>query len=531
MAAPAKTRRRRATPLPVGVTPEKLHAQKALSVAMALAGGYNGASRSRPGMRHFDPPATDADDDTAADLPTLRARSRDLVRNAPLAGGALNTMVTNVVGTGLSMQSRIDGAALGLDDAAAADWQRAAEREWLLWSESCLCDATQAQDFYGLQSLAFRSALESGDVLAVTPAIRRPDWPYTLAVQLIEADRLCNPDHTGDTDRRVAGVDMDEFGAPLRYHFANRHPGTLRRGHGMKWTAIDARGARSGRRNVIHLFDRRRPGQTRGVPVLAPVIELFKQLGRYTDAELQAAVVAGAFAIFIQMDPDAFNDLFAEDQTLKTSYLNRAAGWDGRNTSTLDGPGNAVNLVPGESVDSVNPGRPNDSFDPFVQAILRQAGAALELPFEVLIKHYTASYSAARAALLDAWRFFRGRRGWLATYFCQPIYELWLAEAVALGRIKAPGFFADPAIRKAYCGTEWVGDGPGSIDPLKEVDAAERRIEIGTSTLAAESVLHDGGDWEAKHRQRAREQAARTRDGLAASPAAPPAPGPVDPDA
>ena len=215
MASPAKARRR-AAPLPAGVTPEKLHAQKALSVAMALAGGYSGASRSRPGLRHFNPPATDADDDTAGDLPTLRARSRDLVRNAPLAGGALNTMVTNVVGTGLSMQSRIDGAALGLDDDAANAWQRAAEREWLLWSESRLCDATQAQDFYGLQSLAFRSALESGDVLAVTPTIRRQDWPYTLAVQLIEADRLCNPDHKGDTDRRVAGVDMDEFGAPVR---------------------------------------------------------------------------------------------------------------------------------------------------------------------------------------------------------------------------------------------------------------------------------------------------------------------------
>jgi lambda family phage portal protein len=242
-------------------------------------------------------------------------------------------------------------------------------------------------------------------------------------------------------------------------------------------------------------------------------------------------VVAGAFAIFIRMDPDAFNDLFSEDTNLKTDYLKRATNWDGRSTSTLEGPGNAVNLVPGESVDSVNPGRPNDSFDPFVQAILRQAGAALELPFEVLVKHYTASYSAARAALLDAWRFFRGRRAWLASYFCQPIYELWLAEAVALGRIRAPGFFADPAIRKAYCGAEWVGDGPGSIDPLKEVDAAERRIQIGTSTLAAESVLHDGGDWESKHRQRAREQAARTAAGLVADPAAPPAPAPVDPDA
>ena len=533
MASPhVKSRRRRpASSGPGDLTPQQLHAKHAFSAALALAGGYAGASRSRPALRHFDPVATDADDDIGADLPTLRARSRDLARNVPLAGGALNTMVTNVVGTGLTMQSRIDADALGLDADAADAWQRATEREWRGWAESRWCDATLGQDFYGLQSLAFRSALESGDVLAITPAIPRPGSSYRLTVQMIEADLLCNPDYKADTDRRVAGIDLDNVGAPVRYHFANRHPNTLRRGSGVTWTAVEARGARSGRPNVIHLFDRRRPGQTRGVPVLAPVIEPLKQLGRYTEAELQAAVLAGAFAVFVKMDPAAFADLFGDDETLKTNYLAPATRWDGRNTSSVDGPGRAVNLVPGESVDTVNPGRPNDSFDPFVQAILRQIGAALELPFELLIKHYTSSYSAARAALLDAYRFFRGRRAWLASHYCQPIYELWLAEAVALGRVQAPGFFADPAARRAYSGAEWVGDGPGSIDPLKEVDAAERRLAIGTSTLAAESVLHDGIDWETKHRQQVREQAARAAAGLTAAPAAPRPPEPADPNA
>ena len=253
--------------------------------------------------------------------------------------------------------------------------------------------------------------------------------------------------------------------------------------------------------------------------MLAPVIEQIKQVGRYTDAELQAAVVAGAFAIFVKMDPTAFAELF-EAEGLKETYLKAATRWDGRiNTSTLDGPGNAVNLVPGEEISTVNPGRPNDKFDPFVRAIVQQIGMRLGIPHEVLLKSFDSSYSAARAALLDAWRFFRGRREWLASMFCQPIYETWLAEAVALGRIRAPGFFADALLRKAYAGAEWVGDGPGSIDPLKEVDAAERRIELEISTRAAESILHDGGDWEMKHRQRVKEEKARRADGLSTAPA------------
>lgn len=489
--------------------------------ALALAGGYSGASRTRAALRNWKPGAASADDDSISDLAELRARSRDLVRNAPLASGAINTMVTNVVGTGLSLQSRIDGDLLGMDEVQSDAWQRRAEREFRLWCESTDCDVTRTQDFYGLQSLAFRAALESGDVFALTPSIERVGSPYSLAVQLIESDRVCNKTGTFDSATMVQGVELDGHGAPVRYHIASRHPLGLRGGaKKMEWTEVDAFGSRTGRRNVIHLFDRKRPGQTRGIPVLAPVIEPLKQLGRYTEAELQAAVISGSFAVFLRMDPDAFNDLFTDDQ--RTSYVNGASGWDGSvDSSTLDGPGKAINLLPGEEPVPVNPGRPNSEFDPFVQAIVRQIGVALELPFEVLIKHFTASYSAARAALLDAWRFFRGRRDWLASRFCQPIYELWLEEAIATGRISAPGFFADAAVRKAYCGAVWVGDGPGSIDPMKEVNAAKERVALGISTRAAESILHDGGDWEIKHRQLVKEQKAREADGLSVEIAAP----------
>ena len=60
--------------------------------------------------------------------------------------------------------------------------------------------------------------------------------------------------------------------------------------------------------------------------------------------------------------------------------------------------------------------------------------------------------------------------------FNQPIYEQWLSEAVAIGRIDAPGFFDDPAIRQAWCGCLWMGASMGHVDPLKEVNAAATRI-------------------------------------------------------
>lgn len=495
----------------------------------SLGGGYNGASFTRPGLAGWRPRAGDANADTIRDIPTLRARSRDLERNSPLAGGAINTTVTNVVGTGLTLQAIPDREALGLSDEEAEAWGDNTEREFRLFAESKNCDVTRHQNFYGLCSLAFRSPLASGDTLVVLPFVDRgPSQIYKLAIQLVEADRVANPDFAADTATRTAGVEMDSWGAAVGFHVCDRHPGALVNRAGMKWDYVAAYGSSTGRRNAMLLFDRRRIGQVRGIPMLAPVIEPLKQLQRYTDAELQAAVISGMYAIFVKMDPEAFDTIF--DESGQKAYVNSAMGWDGSmNASTLDGGGKAINLLPGEEVDSHNPGRPNALFDPFVQAIIRQVGCALEIPFEVLVKHFTSSYSAARAALLDAWRFFRGRRDWIATEFCQPVYEAWLEEAVAIGRIRAPGFFADPALRKAWATAAWVGDGPGSIDPEKEVNAAEKRIGLRISTRAAESVLHDGIDWRVKHRQLVTEEKAAKADGLGAEPPAA-APPPIEPD-
>lgn len=477
--------------------------------ALALVGGYNGGSTSRQALRNWNPYAGDANADSIYDLPTLRARSRDLARNAPIGGAALNTVVSNVIGTGLSMQSNPDAKYLGWSDEQANEWKREIEAEWLLWCNSLECDATRSTNFYGLQALALRSMLESGDVLALTAAIKRNN-PYSLSIQLIEADRLSNKGYSQDTQNKISGVTLDLNGSAVRYDFTKQHPGSVSRSS-LEWVEVDAYG-KNGRKNVLHLFEKRRPGQVRGVPYLSPVIEHLKQLARYSEAELQAAVVSAALAIFVKMDSEAFATLFDGDSSEK--YIQSASKWDGSVPTDLDGHGKAVNLLPGESIEIPNLGRPNANYDPFFLSMLKQIGPALEIPFEVLVKHFSSSYSASRAALLDFWRIVRVRRDFMATHFCEPIKEIWFEEGVALGRIKAPGFFSDARIRQAYTRVAWIGDSPGSIDPEKEVNAARERINLGISTREKESIAYDGGDWEANHTQLAKEQAMRESDGL-----------------
>ena len=176
--------------------------------------------------------------------------------------------------------------------------------------------------------------------------------------------------------------------------------------------------------------------------------------------------------------------------------------------------GGVTDLPPGVKAASLSPARPNQAFDAFVMALTRQIGGSLGIPAELLSLHFTASYSASRGALLEAWKLFFYWRNWLAVNFCQPIYFEWLCEAVLKGRVQAPGFFDDPMRAYAYSWAEWNGPTQGQLDPLKEVNAAEARVRNGFSTRQRETMELTGGDWELNHRQRIKEEQMRKEAGL-----------------
>jgi len=433
-------------------------------------------------------------------LQTLREKSRDLYMGVPLATGALKTHRTCIIGSGLSLKAQVDREFLGLSDTEAAALEESIEREWELWADSTDCDLMRMDNFYELQQLVFLNWLMSGDVIATLPVTKRAGSIYDLRVCLIEADRLCNPtgiNSFGD-DRIVSGVEVDGRGEVVAYHIAAHHPGSTH-GQGYKWTRVKAFGDATGRRNVLHVMNRERIGQRRGVPILAPVIETLKQLGRYTEAEIDAAVVSGMLSVFIEKES-------SNGEAPVGSVLPENQQVDAGDPNSIElGPGTVWDLNEGEKANAVTPGRPNANFDGFVTALTRQIGAALEVPYELLMKQFTASYSASRGALLEAWKTFRMYRDWMASDFCQPIYEEWLAEAVGRGRIKAPGFFSDPMIRRAYCGAEWYGPSQGQLNPVQEVQAATLRMETGLSSGSREAMEMTDTDYFKNVAQRRRE--------------------------
>lgn len=417
-----------------------------------------------------------------------------------MALAAITSKVTGVVGNGLRLNAAIDRDYLGLSDDEADEWEARAEAEFALFAESHECDLRRTLSFADQQELAFRSVLERGDHFVAQVALRtaRGQWPFRFALQHIEADRVCNPNRSRDTDTLIAGVEKDPSGAPLRYHVAAIHPGALSRaaGRNQSWSILPAFGATTGRRVTHHLFRTLRDGQTRGVPDLAPVLSVLKQMDRYVDAEVDRAAQSALFLAFVTTQSGQGFEQFGLDQRADYYRQKRVA---------LD-HSSVVGLFPGDDVRFADPKAPNAAADAFLGTFARLVGAALEIPQEVLMRHFSSSYSAARGALLMAYQFMLGRRAWLARVLCQPCYEAVMWDAVTAGRLSAPGFTTDPYRRQAWLGSEWIGDAPPILDESKAVAAARDRIEIGISTKKRETASLTGQDYDHVRRQREKER-------------------------
>lgn len=473
--------------------------------------GYSesGASRSKKSMRGWTANSKSPQEDIDKNLDMLRQRSRDLYMSAPLATSAIKTNRTNVVGSGLKLKSRIDFEYLRMTREQADRWEMNTEREFNLWAESLWCDTLRLNNFYELQQLALMSWLMNGDGFGIIKQEAPSNWmPYSLRIHLVESDRISTPDsiyrvasflpakvnilgkNASNENPIYNGVEVDKnSGAVVSYWVYNQYPNSTLKGLKKEWSRIEVFGEKTGNPNVLHLMEQERCEQYRGVPYLAPVIECLKQITRFTEATLTAAVVQSFFTAFIKSEVPAGDSLLGDSVPQEQQVEDDGMSYE-------LGAGTINILKPGESVEFGEPKQPTAQFDAFVTAMAKYTGAALEIPFELLTKSFMASYSASRAALLEAWKAFRMRRTWFANDFCQPVYELWLSEAVARGRVSAPGFFIDPSKKKAWCKADWNGPAPGQIDPVKEVTAAILRVGQAFSTREKETIELTGGDWD-----------------------------------
>jgi len=465
-----------------------------MSAASISTGAHAGASWYNRDVAAWMPSRGSADADILPDLDTLVARSRDIDRNNGVAKGGIQTIIDNVIGTGLRLQPRPDYEALGQDKAWSNAWSRKVrslfQQYW--WTTACHAGDSLTGDQLTTQTL--RSQLLNGDALTLPLWLDRGDG-FKTKLQTVEADRLSNPRFGMDSVTQRGGIALDTYGAPIAYSIRKTHPGDWllggQAGTFAQWEVIPRRTS-FGRLRVIHTCS----GQTRGKPLLSAVLAQFKNVDRYSNAELQAAVLNAMIAGIIEtpMDQESIVDLFNNDaDAYQRARKDQAVKFEA---------GSLMTLFPGDKMQPFIPQRPAAAFGNFIENMFRIIAVGCDMPYELLLKDFSkTSYASARSSMLEAWRSFHRRRDWMGTMWMDPIYALFLEEVVNDGRIEAPGFYEN---RAAYQMCRWIGPGRGWIDPLKEANAMEARINSNVSTLEIECA-EQGYDWEDILEQRATE--------------------------
>lgn len=459
----------------------------------ASFGNYNSTKSGNSTFEDFFAPKSDAN--SVIDhgkLDTLRNQSREFVRNVDVATAIIDRICDHAVGEkGLSLHPKIDADALGITPVDAQEWQHKTAKLWRSFAESKDSDIEQSLNFGERTQLTLRSQLEGGDCFTLLLNQAPESSPFSLRFQTLEAERVSNPNYQANSSKMAFGVEKDKYGAPIKYHFRQTHPGSSYIDVDQTWYSVPTFD-RAQRRRVIHHFKKLRPGQTRGIPLLAPAMEKILNLGELGRAELLASVLNSFYTVIVK-DTPVNRGLVktAPTQSTTQSSANKIAMGSGTIVK-MDASSNA-------SFESFDPKRPNQAYKPFADAILGFIGASVGLPKSVILMWFEQSYSAARGEVLEANNTYLKWRTHVAANICQPAYSAFLDEAVARGYVEAPGYFDSPLVRQAYLGSpyeQWIGPVMPAIDPLKEAQANAVMINTSKTKSRKQVASESGRDWD-----------------------------------
>jgi lambda family phage portal protein len=490
--------------------------------SMLVGGGrtpYDAADRSSDHMSSWSPYLASPDGELNMYRDTIVSRVRDLVRNDGWASAAVTRTLDNVIGADFRPMSKPDYQALraqtgikAFDHVWADEFGQALEAHYRTWAydPGRYCDTQRLQTIPQMMRLGFRHKIVDGDALAIVHWLPKRMGPgrarYATVLQMIDPDRLSNPQLQFDQDAMRGGVEVDEFGAAVAYHIRRAHQGDyFSAAKAMTWERVE-RETEWGRSIVIHDFDVDRAGQHRGgAGILTPVLQRLKMLIKYDGTELDAAIINAIFGAYIESPFDAsmVEEAMGEGDELGR-YQDGRAEFHNESKLKLGGVRMPI-LFPGEKINTVTAARPNSNFADFEAAMLRNVAAGTGTSTQQISQNWSdVNYSSYRAAMLEAWKTFDRRRTDYAIGFGQQIFNAFVEESMEADNLPLPvGAPAFMDCRAAYARAKWMGPGRGYTDPVKEKQGSILGMDAGLSTLEAEAAELAGEDWRDNLDQRA----------------------------
>ncbi|MBI9092807.1 MAG: phage portal protein [Desulfobacterium sp.] len=420
---------------------------------------FEGASQA-PRMSNFLAPTIGPNTAIGNSLTSLRGRSRQAIRNNPLAKSGQETHTSNMVGKGITPRFNFPGAPEGTKEQVQELWlDSVAEFDW-----------DENANFYGMQAIVANALFSDGECLGLSrPRNRYADLAVPLQVQLMEADHLDVAYSTTlpDGHKIRMSIEYNKAGKRAAYHLFKDHPGEMFMNGDMGRIRVPVK-------NIFHIFDVTRPGQQRGLPALTSTLVKLHEIDQCVDAELVRRKTTALFGGFITL----------EDEGDEVDFM-------GETTGDVQGlePGTFSILGPGQKVVFSEPKDVGGSYVAWMRQQLMDVARGMGITYDQLTGDLSeVNYSSIRAGLLEFRRALTMKMHKTLIYqFCRPVIQRWLDTAVITGKLNIPDYLQNK--RRYYRGISWQSDPWQWIDPYKDMLAEVLEIRGGlknyTQALAA----------------------------------------------
>lgn len=508
-------------------------------VAGVGGGAFKGADQLGKELASWRPPSSSADNALNPDKMVLDSRGRDLIRNSGQMLGANNVHQDSIVGSQYRLNLNPAYAALRratgdtrFDETWAEEFQEEVEELFTLYAESDdnWVDTTRNNTFTGLIRMAIGCYFAGGEVLMTSNWMREPGRPFATAFQLVDCDRLSNPNGESDNKFLRRGVVLNANGAQTHVWIRGAHPNDFTQYESVyTWTKREMR-QKWGRLHTLYLARTQRPEQTRGVADMVSVLKQARMADRFNDVTLSNAIVNASFAATIESElpPEmAFEMLGGSNQALTSgeanlSYLQAIAEYSrGGQNIEIDGskipylfPGSKLRMTPAGTVGGIGTG--------FEESLHRNISAGLGISYEEYTHDFTkTNYSSARAAANNTLRAMSARKREVADRTANGIFRNVFEEMMDRGLLttlnpmlkRNKDLFYENLNKDALCRASWIGSSRGQVDEMKETQAAVLRINSGLSTYEIECAKL-GSDFRDIYKQQIREKRLRDKAGL-----------------
>lgn len=405
-----------------------------------------------------------ADYELVKGLSQVRGKARFLARNSSSMKRFLQLMRVNIVGPeGFKLQSRVRKN----DGSVDATLNTNVENAWRKWFDSPTVDGQMG----GVDLLEQMSDTWCRDGEVIWEIVYGKEYVDGISINPVEADLLDEALNTVNVstgnDIRM-GVEVNRYGRPVAYHLLTQHPGD------MTWYSSENRNRyrRIPADRIIHIFQRTRPGQTRGEPPSSSIIQPVKMLDGYREAEtMSRRLRAALMGFFTRTLPKAeqIDELATgEDEADEIFEMEME-------------PGRLRQLPDGMDFKEFAPGGSVTDYDAFEGQIKKDT--AMGFGISVMshgMELEGISYSSGRTVTMEDRNYYKSMQMFFIRNGINKVAKLWLKMHILSKDSNIMPSKMDKILEKLVFrprGWDWV-------DPAKDVKANTEALRTNQTSLA-----------------------------------------------